>query len=93
MFGKLPWRLPPLTKRAGLAADAACQTWQLAADAAYVENILAGLGVPADARLAQLSALLTVSAAELPALVVASQALPDGFPAAIAAKRGAPQTL
>ena len=61
---------------------------QLAADAAYVENILTGLGVQPDARLPQLNALLTASTAELPAAVDAASALPAALAAAIAAKRG-----
>ena len=61
---------------------------QLAADAAYVDNILSGLGAASDARLAELGSLLTASTAQVPAAVAASSALPAGLLTAIAAKRG-----
>ena len=63
---------------------------QLAADVGYLGNVLcAGLGLPPSDDLAELERLLTCAPAELPAAVRADASrLPDGFAAAIAAKRG-----
>ena len=62
---------------------------QLAADASYVNNILSGgLGLPHDARLVELVALLTASKADLPSAVAEAHALPNELPAALAEKRG-----
>ena len=64
---------------------------QLAADAAYIDNILSGLGAASDGRLAELGALLTVGVDELGATAAAARALPPALAAAIAAKRAAPE--
>ena len=49
---------------------------------------VAGLGLPADRRLAELGTLLTASAAELPGAVAAARTLPAELPTKLAAKRG-----
>ena len=70
-----------------IAALSALGAKQLAADAAYVDNILQSLSVQ-EPRLAELGRLLTASAEELPAAVAAATVLPADLVAAIAAKRG-----
>ena len=74
---------------AGLAAFSPLGAKQLAADVAYLANILSGgLGLPHIDELAQLEALLTCAPAELPERVRMSRALPPGLASAIASKRG-----